>query len=175
MRDDDHPGHGRIGHALAATGLCTSFITVAACLSWWTGEALLAPSLGAAVLTQVATPTAPNARIWPIAVGQLCGVAGGFLGVHLAGAASTPAFTAGHALLAPRIGAIAIALSTTTLAMFATRALSPVGGATALVVALGTETATLSGLARLVGAIALVTTMGELCRLAILHRRRLRG
>lgn len=167
--------HGGLSHAAAATVLSTAFITLVAAISYWTGNVLLAPSLGAAILTQVATPTIPSAKLWPIAVGQLCGLLGGICGVHLAAAAGLPPFTGAHPPLLPRVAAVAIAMPITGIAMFATRALCPVGGATALVVALGTETANWDGVWRLGAGIALVTALGEGARLAILHHRRLFG
>ncbi|MBE7210376.1 MAG: HPP family protein, partial [Gluconacetobacter diazotrophicus] len=69
--------------------------------------------------------------------------------------------------------AVVLATAIACAAMFVLRALCPVGGATALVVALGSETANWDGLWRITAGIVLVTVLGEGARLAILHHRRL--
>ncbi len=139
-------------------------------LSAWLGEAWLVPSLGSAVFAQALSPEQPSARPYAIGVGQLLGVAAGMAGVFLAGAGHAPAFMGEHVAWV-RVAAAVIAMPLAAAAQMLARATTPVGGATALVVALGAETASWAGAGRMVVGIALVTVLGEGVRRAVLRAR----
>ena len=64
-----------------------------------------------------------------------------------------------------------IAALLTALGQLSLKAGSPAGGATAVIMATGAETADLAGTARLVVGIALVTGLGEIARQLLLRRR----
>lgn len=133
----------------------------------WVQIPFLAPSLASGVFSQVTTPSAPAARMWNISVGQVCGVAGGFVGVWLAGAGTAPPFFLDHHLVLLRVVAVAIAALITIVLQHALRATTPAGGATAVVVAVGAENATWPGFGHLLGGIVLVATLGEIARLVV--------
>lgn len=134
----------------------------------WLGEAWLVPSLGSAVFAQALGPEQPNARPYAIGVGQLLGAAAGMAGVFLAGAGTAPAFMGEHVAWV-RVAAVGIAMLLGSAAQMLARARTPVGGATALVVALGAETASWGGAGRLVAGIVMVTVIGEGVRRAVLR------
>jgi HPP family len=125
------------------------------------GEPLLVPSLGAAILLQVHLPDLPSARAWNTAVGQLCGAASGFVMLYALGAAHDPSFSGLHSLTVGRVAATTAAVAGTLLLQALLGAINPAGGATALIVTLGSEAATLAGAARLAAAVLLLTALGE--------------
>lgn len=129
----------------------------------------LVPSLGSAVVAQTLDAPQPTSRPWSIGGGQVMGLAGGFAGVYLLGAGSTPIFMGDHRLTFARIGAAAIAVLIAGALQLAFQAKSPAGGATALIVALGQETANWSGAGRLITGILLVTVLGEIARRIVLR------
>lgn len=135
-------------------------------------EPLLAPSLASGLFSQVTTPEAPSAKVWNISIGQFCGVAGGFIGVWLTHAGASPHFFLQHRLVMARVAAIAIAAFVTLALQHALRATTPAGGATAVVVALGAETADWRGFGHLAGGIVLITALGEIARLIVLRKDR---
>ena len=150
--------------------LITIVLTVVAALSLWAREAWLVPSVAAAAFLQVFSPDQPAAQPYSIAVGQIIGGIAGFIGVLALGTAVTPAFAGDH-LLASRFGAIVIAIAITSVAQVGLKATNPAGGATAVVVASGLETATWLGAGRLLIGIALVTVLGEVARRIVLRTR----
>ncbi|TLU71082.1 hypothetical protein FE263_18060 [Lichenicoccus roseus] len=72
----------------------------------------------------------------------------GLIGVFVATAFHTPSFMGSHPLVYARVLAVAIAVPLTVLFELALRASSPAGGATAIVLALGLETANWQGSTR---------------------------
>ncbi|WP_428488318.1 HPP family protein [Rhodopila sp.] len=140
-------------------------------ISIWVQAPLLIPSLGSAIFLQTLTPEEPSARPWNTGVGQLVGAAAGFIGVFVAAAASTPHFMADDRLTFARVAAAVIAVLLSAAGQRVLKATSAAGGATALVVALGAETATEAGAIRLFFGILLVTAIGEAARQLILRSR----
>ncbi|MGU3664118.1 HPP family protein [Methylobacterium sp. A49B] len=141
-------------------------------LSIAVGEPLLVPSLGAAILLQVHLPDLPSARAWNTAVGQLCGAACGFAALAALGAAHDPSFSGLHPLTAGRVAATTAAVAGTLLSQALLGAINPAGGATVLIVTLGSEAATWVGAARLTAAVLLLTALGEGARRLSLRLRR---
>ena len=137
-------------------------------VSIWTQQALLVASLGSAAFIQVLTPDIPSAKIWPMAVGQIAGVAGGFAGVFATAAVSAPPFVHDHPLTWTRLAAAVVAIAVCAALQVSLKAISAAGATLALLLALGSEPPTWSGAARLVAGVALVTALGELARHAVL-------
>ncbi len=135
------------------------------------GDPLLVPSLGAAILLQVHLPDLPSARAWNTAVGQLCGAACGFAVLHALGAAHDPSFSGIHPLTVGRVAATMAAVAATLLLQALLGAINPAGGATALIVTLGSEAATLAGAGRLTAAVLLASALGEGARRLSLRLR----
>ena len=131
-------------------------------------QSLLAPSLAAAAFTQVFTAEQPGAKPYGIVVGQAIGVFSGFCGVLLAGAGHAPKFIGDHDLTWHRVVAIAVAVAITATLQEQFKARSPAGGTTAVVVAVGAETANLAGAIRLGVGILLVALLGEAARRVML-------
>jgi hypothetical protein len=156
----------RVMGAIAASVI----IAIIGGVSVWVRQPLLVPSLASAVLVQTLTPEEKSGRIWPTAIGQLAGLGGGLVGVFLAHASSAPIFMGGHPLVAPRVLAGVVALLVTGCLQCALLAVSPAGGATALIVAFGMETPDWLGIARLTIGIVLVTALGETVRRVLLDR-----
>ena len=148
--------------------LITAVVTAIAALSVGLDEAWLAPSLASAAYAQALSPQQPDAQPYSILVGQLLGAAAGMAGVFLAAAGEAPAFLGGH-LAWSRVAAVAIAVLLGSAAQMLAGAKTPSGGATALVVAMGMETASWGGAGRLAVGIALVTALGEGVRRAMLR------
>ena len=136
-------------------------------VSLWTKQALLAPSLGAAVFTQMLHANERSARPYNLAVGQIVGGIAGFIGVYAAGQVHAGLFTGAHSLPAGRIVAVVIAGALAAVMQIALGAETPTGGATALIIALGYDTATLAGGLRLLSGIVLVVGFGEMARRVI--------
>lgn len=132
----------------------------------------LAPSLASAVFTQGLTPDQPSAKPYSIAAGQFIGGASGFVGVLVGGAAAAPQFFGDHQLVAARVVAVAVAVLVSAAVQLATKAISPAGGSTALVVAVGMETANWAGANRLAVGIVLATVLGEIARQIILRAQK---
>ena len=157
-------------HLLAAV-LAAAVLAIMAAFSVWLQEPIIMPSVASAIFLQTMTPTAPSARLWNTGIGQLVGAAAGFLGVFVADATMAPHFLAHHPLLWSRVLAIGIAAAVTGLVQPLLKATSAAGGATAIVVATGVESATWAGAGRLTAGILLVTALGEACRLLLLRRQ----
>ena len=154
---------------LMAVILSGMILIIIGALSVWAQQPCLVPSLASATLVQTITPNEPTARAWNTAVGQLAGVAGGFVGIFATGSNATPSFMDHHTLTLARAGAAGLAVVIASGLQLLLKAISPAGAATALVLALGAETATLAGAGRLIVGIFLVTLLGELSRLGILR------
>jgi hypothetical protein len=150
-----------IAIALGAIGL----------ISVWLQQPLLVPSLGSAVFLEVLTPLEPSARAWPSFMGQIIGATSGFIGVLAAGAAFAPHFVDASPLVLPRVGAMLIAVIITAIVQPLLKATNAAGGATALVVALGAESVTAGGAARLFAGIVVATALGETARWIIVRTR----
>ncbi len=137
----------------------------------WEHQPFLVPSLAAAAFLQTLPPRSPSARPWPTAMGQLAGLAGGLIAVHVTAATATPTFMDHHVLSFARVLATCVAVLLTGAAQIALNAISPAGGATALIVTLGAETADWIGALRVVVGILLVTCLGEATRHLLLRVR----
>lgn len=131
-------------------------------------EPILAPSLGSAVFVQVTTPQTSAARAWNTAGGQFAGMIGGFAGVFVTGVTTLPAFFGDHRLIALRVLALVIATFLTIVTQQICRCVSPAGGATAIIVAFGEESASWLGVQHLLAGILLVTLLGEAARWLVL-------
>lgn len=161
-----------MGNKLTGAIAAGLVLAVIGAVSVWVGEAWLIPSLGSAVFVQTMTPEDPGGRGWNTAMGQILGLAGGFAGVFITGAVAAPHFTGHHALLFVRVAAIALSVFFTAILQFSCDAVSPAGGAIAIIVATGSKSASWSGLRDIVAGIALVTVFGEIARQFILRRKR---
>jgi hypothetical protein len=150
----------RVLGAIAASVI----IAIIGVFSIWVRQPLLVPSLASAVLVQTLTPDEKSGRFWPTGIGQLAGLGGGLVGVVLAHASSAPIFMGGHSLVAARVVAAFVAVLVTGCLQCAFMAVSPAGGATSLIVALGMETPDWPGIVRLTTGIVLVTVLGEAVR-----------
>jgi hypothetical protein len=151
--------------------LIAAVLTAIGAVSIHVQQPLLVPSLGSAICLQTMTPDAPSARAWNTGMGQLIGAAAGFAAVFLLSAAWTPHFMGNNPLTVPRVAAAVAAVIVTSVLQRILRATSAAGGATALIVALGAETATADGAARLAAGILLVTLLGEAARWLVLRTR----
>ena len=141
-----------------------------ALVSVWLQSPILAPSLASSAFAQILDPHSASAKPWSNAVGQLCGLVAGFAGVYAAHSASLAPFMGAHPLVYGRVLAILIAAAVGATLQIALKATSPAGGATAVILAIGAETANLPGLERMLAGIALVSLLGEAARLAVLGR-----
>jgi hypothetical protein len=155
---------------LAPPFVVAVILGVIGALAVWLQEPWMMPSLGSAIFVQILTPREPSARAWNTGLGQVAGIAGGFAGVYLAAATTTPTFMGDHKLVFARVLAVVIAVLVTAAVQLAIKATNPAGGATAMIVAMGLETANWSGAGRLVVGIALVTILGEAARHLILRK-----
>jgi hypothetical protein len=141
----------------------------AAAFAVWAQEPFLAPSLGSSVFSQLLHPQEKSAKPYAIVAGQILGAAAGFAGVFVAGAAIAPPFIGSHPLTSVRVGAIVVAGLLAATGQVATGALTPAGGATALVVALGAEADDWNGIIRLAVGLVIVTALGEVARQFLLR------
>ena len=149
---------------IVAPALMVIVIGGIAALSVVAQEAWLAPSIAAAAFTQLFNPLQPGARPYSIVLGQVVGALSGFAGVYAAHAASAAKLMGAHDLAWERVAAVAIAVAITAVAQIAGKARSPAGGTTAVVVAIGAETADAAGAMRLAVGIVLVAVLGEIAR-----------
>ncbi len=138
-------------------------------LGLWARDAWLVPSLGSALFVQVMTPQEPSGRLWNTAAGQLAGVAAGFTAVFLAGAADVPPFMSHNPLEWSRLTAVGLGAALTVLLQRALDATCPAGGATVLLIALGTVPPSWHGALLLVVGVGLVSLLGEAARVALLR------
>ena len=148
--------------------LIAAVMVAIAALGVGLGEAFLVPSLGSAVFAQALGPEQPTSHPYTLGVGQLVGAASGMAGVFVAGAGGAPAFMGDHLAWA-RVAAVGVAVLLGAGGQMLLRARTPVGGATALVVALGAESASWGGAGRMAVGIALVMVLGEGVRRAVLR------
>ena len=122
------------------------------------------PSLGPTVAIQAGTPTLPSARPWNVFAGHLTGLACGIAAVHLTGAVDLPSVTDAHALSGPRLAAAVLAVLLSMGLQAAAKARHPPAEATTLLFALGALQPDLRSALTVVGGVALVTVLGEICR-----------
>lgn len=154
---------------LAQPFAITLVLGIIAAFALWTQEGWLAPSVAAAAFLQVFSPDQPAARPYSIAVGQIIGGIAGFIGVLVMSAGTAPLFSGAHHLTDGRFWAVLIAVAIASTGQTIAKAPNPAGGATAVVVAMGAETATWAAAGRLLIGILLVTTLGEIARQAMLR------
>lgn len=152
-------------------GSAALVLAAIALIAVWIRSPILAPSLASSAFAQILNPESPSAKPWSNTVGQVGGLIGGFVGVYLAHAFSAPPFMGTHPLLYSRVLAVAVAAAVAAALQIALRATSPAGGATAIVLAIGAETANLAGFERMLAGIVLVSALGEAARLAVLRAR----
>jgi hypothetical protein len=138
----------------------------------WSHHPWLVPSLGSAAFIQTMIPDQRAAKPWSTVMGQLVALGAGFAGVYAAAAQSVPPLMSGHTLIWARIAAVGIAIWLTVLLQQLIGAQNPAGGATALLMAVGTEKPTLEGAFIMVVGILLVSALGEAARFTILTLRR---
>ncbi|HEX2939838.1 MAG TPA: HPP family protein [Rhodopila sp.] len=161
----------KLEHFLAAVAALAILVLIGA-IGIWTHHPWLVPSLGAAAFLQTMSPEIKTARPWNIFVGQLLAVAGGYAGVFAVGAQSAPSLASGHPLLWVRIAAVAVGIAVTVLLQHMFRAENPTGGATTLLIALGSEPATWGGVAIMLVGVTLVSLLGETARFSLLAVRK---
>lgn len=135
-----------------------------AAISVGTQDTFLAPSIAAAAFTQLFSPLQPGARPYTIVLGQIAGAAAGFVGVHLTHAMDFGKLMGARDLAWERVAAVAVAVAIAAVVQMALKARSPAGGTTAVVVAVGAETADIAGAVRLAVGIVLVAVLGEIAR-----------
>jgi hypothetical protein len=157
---------------MIASVLIAAILGVIAATAVWAQEPFLAPSLGSAVFTQLLHPQEASARPSAILVGQVLGAAAGFAGVFAAGAVGAPGFFGAHRLVWARVAASIVAGLLAAGGQVVTGALTPAGGATALVVALGAESADWQGVLHLGVGLVLVTGFGEGARRALAGKKK---
>jgi hypothetical protein len=150
---------------LAAAG---SLLVVGA-LGVVAGLPLLGPSLGPSAALYATMPSHPASRAWNTIVGHAGGVAAGFAGIALAGAADAPVVLQTGELTTARMVAGVIAVLLTVLAGMLLRASHPPAAATTLLVALG-SVATLEKAATLMAGVIVLAVIGELVRRVRLQR-----
>lgn len=153
----------RLEHFVAAL-LALVVLAVIGAFGIAVGHPWLVPSLGSAVLLQTLSPQSRTAKPWNTCVGQLVAVCGGLAGVYAVGAEAAPQLTSGHTLVCARIAAMAIAIFITALLQVILKAENPAGGATALLIALGTIAPDAGGAFDIIVGIVLVTALGEAAR-----------
>lgn len=152
--------------------LATAVLGAIALVCVWTQQAILAPSLGAAAFSQMLHADEKSAQPYNLAVGQLIGGLAGFLGVYAAGQMGAHPFIGSHDLPLGRVLAVAIAVFVASTGQILAGAATPTGGATALVVAIGVEKATVVGAVRLLVGILAVMLIGEAARRLIVASRK---
>jgi hypothetical protein len=156
---------------LAVPVLIAAILGMVAACAVLAQEPLLAPSLGSAVFAQLLHPAEKSAKPYAILVGQILGGAAGFAAVFITGAAAAAPFMGSHPLAWVRVAAIVIAGFLAAAGQKLTGALTPAGGATALVVALGAESANWHGVLHLAAGLLLITVAGEAARRVILRQQ----
>jgi len=134
------------------------------------GRPWLLPSLGPTAALIALQPAHPQARLWNTIVGHVLGVAAGFIGILLAGAANAPSPILDGQLVASRVLAATIAMALTVILMAATRSTHPPATASTLLVALGASATYDKAFAIVAGAV-IVAIVGELLRRLRLERR----
>ena len=134
------------------------------------GRPWLLPSLGPTAAIIALQPAHPQARLWNTIVGHGLGIAAGFAGIVLAGAATAPSPILDGQLVAPRVLAAAIAMALTIVLSAATHSSHPPATATTLLVALGAS-ATLDKAFAILAGVVIVAVAGELLRRVRLERR----
>ncbi|WP_158322755.1 HPP family protein [Acidisphaera rubrifaciens] len=151
--------------------LTAAILGVVAAIAVWWQEPFLAPSLGSAVFTQLLHPEEASARPYAILMGQVLGAASGFAGVFLTGANMQPPFMGAHPLVWTRVAAIVVTAVLAASLQLVSGALTPAGGATALIVAIGAEADDPAGAAHLAVGLLLVTSLGEAARRLVLRMK----
>ncbi|HET7030315.1 MAG TPA: HPP family protein [Candidatus Limnocylindrales bacterium] len=134
------------------------------------GRPWLLPSLGPSAALIALQPAHPQARLWNTIVGHILGVAAGFAGIVLAGAAAAPSPILDGQLVIGRVVAATIAIALTVVLTTATRSSHPPATATTLLVALGASATWDKAFAIVAGAV-LLAIAGELIRRVRLERR----
>lgn len=134
------------------------------------GKPWLLPSLGPSAMLIALSPAHPQARAWNTLMGHLGGIAAGFAGIVLAGAANAPSPLLQGELVPARVLAATIAIALTLLVGALLRASHPPAAATTLLVALG-ATATADKAVSLFAGVVVVAVAGELLRRVRLERR----
>jgi HPP family len=140
------------------------------------GVPWLFPSLGPSVITQVGSPSRPEARPSHVLVGHLIGTAAAYIAVYVTGAASAPAVGQSHVLSFARVGAAVLAVFLSAVVQRLAGKRHAPAESTTLLVALGSMEPTLRTAITIVSGVALVSVLGEGARrLALAQARRARA
>jgi hypothetical protein len=151
---------------IAAAGL----ILLVGLLGVAVGKPWLLPSLGPSAVLVALSPAHPQARAWNTLMGHIGGIAAGFVGILVAGAATAPSPILDGQLPVSRVIAATIAVALTIAVGALLRASHPPAAATTLLVALG-ATATADKVLSLLAGVVVVAIAGELLRRVRLERR----
>ena len=134
------------------------------------GKPWLLPSLGPSAVLFALLPAHPQTRAWNTLIGHLIGIAAGFVGIVLAGAANAPSPIVQGELVPARVIAATIAILLTVLLSGSVRATHAPAAATTLLVALG-AVATADKALSLFAGVVVVAVAGEVLRRVRLERR----
>jgi hypothetical protein len=143
-----------------ASGLMIAIVGAVALLA---GRPWLLPSLGPTAALAAELPGHPSSRPWNTLVGHTGGLAAGFIGVVIAGAANQPSVLVDHVLAPPRVLASVIAIALTLLLGGLLKASHPPAAATTLLVSLGAIRTTTDAL-NLVAGVIVITIVAYLFR-----------
>ena len=133
---------------------------VVAAAGWAAHQPLVFASLGPTAYEQVARPDDRTSRLFNVIAGHLIGLAAGFVAVFVCGASGAPKVTVPGFVSAPRVAAIALAVTLTAGGTLLLKARQAAATATSLLVALG-EMQSARGAAVIVTGIALIALIGE--------------
>jgi CBS domain-containing membrane protein len=111
-------------------------LAVIGLLAWWTGMALLFPSLGPSLMLVLDEPSQPSAQTWNILVGHFVGLFVGLFAIIVTGLQGAPPVTEAGTSGA-RVLAAALALALTTVILHVVDRSHAPAGATTLIVSLG--------------------------------------
>lgn len=151
---------------LAGAGL----VLLVGAASLLVGQPWLVPSLGPSAYLVGEEAAHPSARFYNVVAGHVVGLGAGFAAVWLLGAGAAPGLLQGT-LPALRVGAAAIAMLLTMLALLPLRASHPPAAATTLLVALGLVSTAPQALHVVAGALVLGAA-GEALRAARMGKLR---
>jgi len=135
-------------------------ILAMAVISWATKQPLIFASLGPTAYEMVEQPRLRSARPYNIIAGHLIGLGSGFLAIWLTHASTEPNVILTGITSTPRLWAVAIAATLTTLLTLLLKAGQPASLATTLLVALGSMQTLRNALAIIAG-VLLITIIGE--------------
>jgi hypothetical protein len=139
-------------------------------IGWATGQPLIFASLGPTAYELVEQPHMRSARAYNVVVGHFIGLGAGFLAVWILNAWSAPNVLTAGVVTAPRLWAITLAATLTTVLTLLFKAGQPAALATTLLVSLGGMQTRKSALAIILG-VVIVTAIGEPLRRLRMRRQ----